>query len=156
MEIKAISRTVLAIIVVVVIIIAGVAAYILTQTGQKPVAGTIDVYVGCANTDKNQCNSLDTAELYWIVDTHGKTFKVGDVVNIVFHANSTIPNPHGFVVEDPDHKEITSFAVPPNSSATKQITLSVAGTYTIDCLYFCGPWHTQIGKMQEVTLVTVS
>jgi len=150
MNIKAISRTLLIVIVVVIIAVAGIAGYLLSTSQQAPPKATISVYVGHAG------GSGDQSQLYWIVMPENQTFKVGDRIKIVFNNNYTFPSLHGFQIMDPNGNQIASLSAGPNGKAETVITLSVAGTYKINCPYFCGPWHNEQGKMQGVTLLKAS
>ncbi len=151
MNLKAISKTLLIVIVVVVIAIAGVAAYFVLTPSAPPVAGTIDVYVGFEGIKEGA-----DAKLFWIVQPSSATFKVGDRVKIVLHNNNTYPSPHSFAIIGPDGAQIAQISATAGATREVTITLDKPGTYVINCLTFCGAWHTTVGKMQNVPLLTVT
>jgi heme/copper-type cytochrome/quinol oxidase subunit 2 len=152
MNIKAISRTLLIVIIVVIIAVAGIAGYFLSLMQQAPPKATLTVYVGHAG------GSGDQSELYWIVTPANQTFKVGDRIKIVLNVNYTnYPTGlHGFAILDPNGNQIASLATNVGGTTDTVITLNVAGTYKINCLYFCGTWHALNGKMQNVVLLTAT
>ncbi len=151
MNLKAISKTLLIVIVVVVIAIAGVAAYFVLTPTAPPVAGTIDVYVGFEGIKEGT-----DAKLFWIVKPSGATFKVGDRVKIVLHNNNTYPSPHALAIIGPDGAQIGQLSAAAGATREVTITLDKPGTYIVNCLTFCGAWHVEKGKMQEVPLLRVS
>jgi heme/copper-type cytochrome/quinol oxidase subunit 2 len=112
----------------------------------------LTVYVGHAG------GSGDQSELYWIVTPANQTFKVGDRIKIVLNVNYTnYPTGlHGFAIIDPNGNQIASLATNVGGTTDTVITLNVAGTYKINCLYFCGTWHALNGKMQNVVLLTAT
>jgi hypothetical protein len=154
---KAVSRNVV-IAIVAIIVIVGVAVAILQFTSAPPsVSGktwTINVWIG-VDKSVGGSNPQNWGRYLIVQVPSNATIKVGDTVQVIFHNNDTFPNPHVLAVAVGSNV-ITTISAPALSVATITIKVSQAGTYALNCQVYCGAFHLDVGKMQQVTLFTAS
>lgn len=156
---KAVSRNVI-VAIVAVIIIVGVAVALLQffvspppgTTGGK--TWTINIYIG-VNSSVGGGNPQNYGRYLIVQLPTNATIKVGDTVQIVLHNNDTFPNPHVFTIQV-GSTSVNSIQAAAQSTGSITFKVSQSGTYTISCQIYCGAYHLDVGKMQQVKLFTAS